>query len=411
MRTHMSIAFIALALAASAWANDSKFIKLYDSGKYDEAAKELESADLKNPDVICRAGAMYYSGLGVGIDLERGKTYLESAMTSGNASAAIKLAKIYFHKEKNSAKAAYCLLVAENAGDDAIKDEVSKLKTRFGEEYKRGVGLYIQQMQTVLKGTLDSMKAKSAEYEKESAVLRQQIADMSEEKKSFDVQLKEINDKLTKAERAKKELEDQIEKAKESNADLRKKSDEQAAASDEKLKYELGQATKKYDELKAEHDKFVKEKYDVLVAKSKGYVEQHKKLVEDHEELLRQYKDLKNKYEGNEPEGTLFIVGMGRGLATLCMSPLNYIRGFSYIQNVSAGWETNGAESGVAKIFAIPMIVFETVPFAADIVDGALDVVSFGYYGDWLYGDEKYSPWWFDRDDKVFPWIQKAEVK
>ena len=411
MKIQRSIAVVALAVVTSAWANDSKFIKLYDSGKYEEAAKELESADLKNVEVICRAGAMYYSGLGVGIDLERGKSYLESAMGSGNAAAAIKLAKIYFHKEKNSAKAAYCLLVAENAGDEAIKEEVSKLKTRFGDEYKRGVGLYIQQMQAVLKETLASMKAKSAEYEKESAVLRQQIADMGEEKKTFDAQLKEINDKLTKAERAKKELEDQIAKAKESNADLRKKSDEQAAASEEKLKYELGQATKKYDELKEQHDKFVKEKYDVLVAKSKGYVEQHKKLTEDHEDLLRQYKALKEKYEGDKPEGTLFIVGMGRGIATLCMSPLNYIRGFSYIQNVSAGWETNGAESGVAKIFAIPMIVFETVPFAADIVDGALDVVSFGYYGDWLYGDDKYSPWWFDRDDKVFPWIQKTEVK
>lgn len=411
MRTHMPIAFTALALAASVWASDSKFIKLYDSGKYDEAAKELESADLKNLDVICRAGAMYYSGLGVGMDLERGKAYLESAMASGNASAAVKLAKIYFHKEKNSAKAAYCLLVAENLGDDPIKDEVSKLKTRFGAEYTRGVGLYIKQMQTLLKETLGSMKAKSAEHEKESAVLRQQIADMSEEKKLLDNQLNEFNDKITKADRAKKELEDQIEKAKESNADLRKKSDEQAAASDDRLKYELGQATKKYDELKAEYDKFVKEKYDVLVAKSKGYVEQHKKLVEDHEKLLRQYKDLKNKYEGNEPKGALFIVGMGRGLATLCMSPLNYIRGFSYIQNVSAGWETNGAESGVAKIFAIPMIVFETVPFAADIVDGAFDFASFGYYGDWLYGGDKYSPWWFDRDDRVFPWIHKAEAR
>jgi hypothetical protein len=57
------------------------------------------------------------------------------------------------------------------------------------------------------------------------------------------------------------------------------------------------------------------------------------------------------------------------------------------------------------------MIVFETVPFVADIVDGSLDFMSFGYYGDWLYGDGKYSPWWFDRDDKVFPWLQKADAK
>lgn len=411
MRIHMKITLIVFAVGMSAWAGDSKFIKLYDSGKYKEAAKELESADLKNPEVICRAGAMYYSGLEVGVDLERGKSYLESAMSLGNAAAAIKLAKIYFHKEMNSAKAAYCLLVAENIGDASIKEDVSKLKTRFGEEYRRGVGLYIQQMQAAFKGTLDSMKARSAEYEKESAVLRQQIADMSEEKKSFDAHLSEVNDKLMKAERAKKALEDQFDKAKEANADLRRKSDEQVAANDEKFKYELGQATKKYDELKSEHDKFVKEKYDVLVAKSRGYVVQHKKLIEDHDELLRQYKALKDKYEGGKAEGTVFIIGMGRGLATLCMSPLNYIRGFSYIQNVSAGWETNGAESGVAKIFAIPMIVFETVPTATDIVDGALDVISFGYYGDWLYGDDKYSPWWFDRDDKVFPWIQKSLAK
>lgn len=411
MRTHISIVVILFAVVTSVWASDSKFIKLYDSGKYDEAAKELESVDLKNPDVICRAGTMYYSGLGVGIDLERGKSYLESAMASGSASAAIKLAKIYFHRENDSVKAAYCLLVAENADDDAMKKEISKLKTRFGEEYKRGVGLYIQQIQTTLKETLDSMKAKAAEYKKESALLRQQIADLNAEKKSFDSQLKEINDKLIKAERSKKELEDQLEKARKSNEDIRKKSEGVATANDKKLKYELDLATKKYDDLKVEHDKFVKEKYDVLVTKNQGHVEQYKKLMENYVNLHKQYEALKNKYEGNKSEGSLFIVGMGRGLATLCMSSLNYIRGFSYIQNVSAGWETNGAESGVAKIFAIPMIVFETVPLAADIIDGALDIVSFGYYGDWLYGDDKYSPWWFDRDDKVFPWIQKAEAK
>lgn len=411
MRTHMSIAWIAFAVVMSAWASESKFIKLYDSGKYDEAAKELESVDLKNSEVICRAGVMYYSGLGVGIDLDRGKSYLESAMTSGNASAAIKLAKIYFHKEKNSAKAAYCLLTAENAGDDQIKEEVSNLKTRLGEEYRRGVGLYIQQMHTVLKSTLDSLKEKSIVYENESAVLQQRIADMNEEKKSFAVQLKEVGDKLAKAERENKDLECQIEKAKESNTDLRRKSDAQIASNNEKLEYERGQAAKKYAELKVEYDKFIKEKYDVLLAKSKEYVKQNRKLIEDHEELLMQYKALKDKYEGDKPEGTLFILGMGRGLATFCMSPLNYIRGLSYVQNVSAGWETNGAESGIAKIFAVPMIVFETVPFAVDIVDGVLDVASFGHYGDWLYDDNKNSPWWFDRDDKIFPWIQKAETK
>lgn len=409
MKIQMLITVIVFALATSVRANDSKFIKLYDSGRYEEAAKELDAADLKNAEVICRAGAMYYSGLGVVADLERGKAYLESAMAAGNASAAIKLAKIYFHKEKNSAKAAYCLLVAENANDDSVKEDIVKLKMRFGEEYKRGVGLYIQQVQTILKGTLDSMKVKAAEYEKDSAVLRQQIADMEEEKKAVNDQLKAINDNLAKAERSKKDLEDQVEKVNETNEALRKESEEQVAASEEKLKYELEQATKKYDELKAEHDKFVREKYDVLVAKIKEYVAQHKKLTENYEDLLKQYQALKDKYEGDKAEGSLFIAGMGRGLATLCMSPLNYIRGLSYIQNVSDGWETNGAESGVAKIFAIPMIVFETVPLVADIVDGALDVVSFGYYGDWLYGDEKYSPWWFDRDDTSSPWIQKAE--
>ena len=402
---------VALAFAAGAMASDAKFIKLYDSGKYDDAAKELESADLKNSEVICRAGAMYYSGLGVGLDLERGKTYLESAMESGNASAAIKLAKIYFHKEKNSAKAAYCLLVAECSGDVSVKEEAAKLRTRFGDEYKTGVALYVQQMQTRLKETMESLKKKSAECDKDTAILRQQIADMNEEKRGFDSELKELKDKLDKAERAKKELQDQIESAKVSNADLRKKSDEQAAASAEKLKYELGQANKRYEELKTEYDRFVKEKYDILVAKSKGYVEQHKKLVEEHEALEKKYKELKEFYAQTEKEGTIFIVGMGRGLATVVMSPLNYIRGFSYIQNVSDNWTTDGAESGLAKIFAIPMIVFETVPFVADVIDGALDFVSFGFYGDWLYGDDKYSPWWFDRDDKVFPWIQKAEEK
>ena len=263
MRTYLSIAWIALAVVMRAWASEAKFIKLYDSGKYDEAAKLLDEQllDTTNPAVARRLGVMYYKAMGIKENQAKGRALLEKAMMAGDATAAVNLAKIYFKNEKNSPKAAWCLLVAETAVDDSIKEEVSKLKTRFGEEYKRGVRLYIQQLQTVFNGTLDSLKTKTSEYEKALAVLRQQIADMNEERKSLDAQFKEINDKLTRAERAKKEQEEQIEKVKESNADLRKKSDEQVAASDEKLNYELGQARKRYDELKAEHIRFVKEKY------------------------------------------------------------------------------------------------------------------------------------------------------
>ena len=405
------ITLIALVIVSTAWAHDSKFIKLYDAGKYDEAAKVLESSDLKNPEVICRAGAMYYSGLGVGIDLERGKSYLESAMSSGNVAAAINLTKIYFHREKNTPKAAYCLLVAETAGGDSVKEEVAKLKARMGDGYKHGVKLYIQQIQKILKGTLDSMKAKSAEYNKELSALSQMITDMGEEKKSLEEHINKYRANLIQSETAKKELEEKLKTATNSNSDLQNKMKMQGVDSDKRLKGELERASKKYKELKSEYDKFVKEKYNVLVAKFNEKVDLLGKIEEDYNELKVRFDLLKDKYEREEPEESLFIVGMGRGLATLCMSPLNYVRGLTYIQNVSSGWEMNGAESGVAKIFAIPMIVFETVPFVADIVDGSLDFMSFGYYGDWLYGDGKYSPWWFDRDDKVFPWLQKADDK
>lgn len=402
---------IACAAILNTLAGESRFIKLYDSGRYDEAAKELDNADLKDPAAVCRAGVMYYNGLGVQLDQERGKNYLESAMAGGDTSSAIKLAKVYFHKEKNLARAAYCLLVAENSKDRVVYEEAARLKIRLGDDYKKGVELYIQQVHAAMKSAMETLKAKSAEHEKETAALRQQIADMDQEKRGSDSQLAEFKDKLIKAERARKQIEERVDGLKTSNADLRRKADEQAIASDEKLKYELGQATKRYEAAKAEHDKFVREKYDVLVARNKEFIGKYQRLVAEHEELERQYRNLKAKYEAAESEGSLFIVGMGRGLATLIMSPLNYIRGLSYVQNVSKGWETDGAESGLAKIFAIPMIVFETVPFVADVIDGALDVVSFGYYGDWLYGDGKNSPWWFERDDKVFPWIQKAEGK
>ena len=125
-------------------ADDATFISLYDSGKHVEAAKALEHADLKNHEVARRAGAMYYRGLGVEQDKERGKAYIEAAMSAGDAKAAINLAKIWYRSEHNPAKAAWCLLVAENANDESIQTDVAKLHERFGSDYTTGPEQYIR---------------------------------------------------------------------------------------------------------------------------------------------------------------------------------------------------------------------------------------------------------------------------
>ena len=161
----LSCAFLATLLVA----DDATFIALYDNEKYDDAAKAIESVNLNNHEVARRAGAMYYSGLGVSPDKERGKHYLENAMLAKNAHAAINLAKIYYKFEHNLPKASWCLHVADDLQDKAIAEDVANMKEKLGAQYTKGIILYVEQLHGQLRDEIESAKRRTGEFEKEKA--------------------------------------------------------------------------------------------------------------------------------------------------------------------------------------------------------------------------------------------------
>ena len=149
--------------------DDDRFIQLYDSGKYKEAAGELEMVSLANPLVASRVGAMYYSGLGVVPDKERGKQYLERAMLAGNAHAAINLAKIYYKFEHNLPKSSWCLHVADDLQDTAVAGDVANMREKLGDQYAKGIILYVEQLHGQLRDEIESAKRRTEKFEKEKA--------------------------------------------------------------------------------------------------------------------------------------------------------------------------------------------------------------------------------------------------
>lgn len=153
-------------------ADDARFIRLYDSGKYKEAAGELETVSLTNPLVASRVGAMYYSGLGVMPDKERGKQYLEKAMLAKNARAAINLAKIFYKFEHNLPKASWCLHVADDLQDTAVSDDVANMREKLGDQYAKGMILYVEQLRGQLRDEIELAKRRTGELEKEIAELK-----------------------------------------------------------------------------------------------------------------------------------------------------------------------------------------------------------------------------------------------
>lgn len=386
------ILFVA-SIANLLLAGDVEFMKAYDAGTYDSAAKLLRNVDMDNPEVLCRVGTMYYSGLGIASDREKGRQLLWKAMEVGNASAAIKLAKIFFNKENNPGSAAYCLMLAEEMGSSTIKDEAKKLRARFGNDYQKGLEFYIKQEKSLQKERMNLWSKEKASFE-----------DADSKNKAM---LQSAKDKLHEAEVMISTLQKEVDTLKEDNTKLVYELTEAQCGYDAEIK----KRDKQEKELKQKYEMFVKNEYNPLVTNKAKLENDYNKLHDEFEALNIAHQELVDSIAKDDSEGSFFLVGMGRGVGTLLMAPLNYVRGLTYVQHVSHEWESDGAESGLAKIFALPMIVFETLPMCADIVDGAVDITSFGYYGDWLYKDGKNSPWWFDRDDEVFPWITRKTEK
>lgn len=167
-------------------ADRTSFVQAYDAGKFNEAARQIEGLDTTNADVARRLGVMYYNAKGVDGDKVKGRELLEQAMMAGDATAAVNLAKIYFKIEKNSPKAAWCLMVAEGLKDASVKDDVVKLRGYLGDEYLKGVTLYIAQLRDLLSSEQVALKNKTAEADRERTSLTKQIMSCQEEIKKMD---------------------------------------------------------------------------------------------------------------------------------------------------------------------------------------------------------------------------------
>ena len=122
------------------------------------------------------------------------------------------------------------------------------------------------------------------------------------------------------------------------------------------------------------------------------------------------------------------LLGMGRGLATITLSPLNVFRGLT----TSFNWLVQSCDSqrsdsfnlghlgavgaiiagGVASVYAAVGVTFGSVTTCADVVNGSIDMVTVGYYGDWLYDSKesgKPTPWVWERkwNTSAVPWINR----
>ena len=124
-----------------------------------------------------------------------------------------------------------------------------------------------------------------------------------------------------------------------------------------------------------------------------------------------------NRYESSASDGVgERLLGMGRGLATIVLSSLNVVRGMA----TGCAWiEASGLPNagGEAMLYCAPVFIsvgaaMGSFATCADAINGTLDMVSVGYYGDWLYDSEergKPTPWIWERKwyASAIPWVDR----
>ena len=112
------------------------------------------------------------------------------------------------------------------------------------------------------------------------------------------------------------------------------------------------------------------------------------------------------------------FAGMGRGLLTAVFSPMCLLRGMDYGGSlVTGGKEVDNLFTAMgAELMMFPGAALGSVSMCADVIDGCFDLLSLGYYGDWLYNpktEHSPTPWFWERkwdysDGRFdFPWITK----
>ncbi len=100
--------------------------------------------------------------------------------------------------------------------------------------------------------------------------------------------------------------------------------------------------------------------------------------------------------EKEDEEGEYYVTppfGMLRGLATIVLSPFNYFRAFPATVNTAIERKADAGSGAFIFPFAV---CFETFPVIGDILFGTLDIISFGTFGNAVYG-KKYTPWLWER--------------
>lgn len=189
-RKHACLLEGLLMFVGAIFANENEFVSAYDAAEYEEAARQVNGLDTSSPGVARRLGVMYYEGRGVAADCERGKGLLEDAMLSGDAQAAINLAKIYFRRERNEPKAAWCLLVAEETVDPTVKADSEALRGLMGKQYFKNVALYIAQLRVALRDEREASRKREEESDVARVDFQRQISNAAERREVLEAKLK-----------------------------------------------------------------------------------------------------------------------------------------------------------------------------------------------------------------------------
>ena len=124
------------------------------------------------------------------------------------------------------------------------------------------------------------------------------------------------------------------------------------------------------------------------------------------------------------------LAGVGRGVVTATLAPLNFVRGMmtggawafeaaGCPRSADGTYSVNRSRPG--QEFAVQTYIWFTIPVGAaagsfsacaDLVNGTLDTVTLGCYGDWLYESDnegKPTPWIWERKWRTsrIPWIDR----
>lgn len=143
--------------------------------------------------------------------------------------------------------------------------------------------------------------------------------------------------------------------------------------------------------------------------------------VEVEEQLSpTSYRQMQAANNGGDKSFSLLdrFAGMGRGLLTTVFSPMCLLRGMDYGGSlVTGGKEVDNLFTAMgAELMMFPGVALGSVSMCADVINGSFDLLSLGYYGDWLYTPETEhspTPWFWERkwdysDGRFdFPWITK----